>query len=573
VDLAIRNEELSRALVLISTIASRIAVSEAALGKVFASSRLDTLCRSIGEISRRSFKASSVPMQIEDADLEIKRKRVVYLVSELAMVGGHTRLLEDMIRLRPDLDAFVLLTNFNNRQPEGIVPDFIVNCSSSVRIAQAEILEEKLKWIQQEITSIDPVAVFLLNHHHDSVAVSAPDYQNTRTVFVHHANYTFCLGASITDCGHVDLDPRRYCACRDLGVNNSYFPSTVPDRGRRSIESVSVPESGLITCTSGTPNKFEGSYPYSYFREIVSVMQITRGKHVHIGPLHAHQIEELRSACVDVGIEIDRFIHIPWVRSVWDSLVELNVGLYISSFPVYSGRATLEALGSGTPVLVHYHRFNGWFSDIHFMYPSCLSWRTSDDLKKIVHSLDVNALRRHAQLGREWYEKHFGIEGYRLSFDDALTGSHSVQPFQPARSDPDPISELMAIGQLPQLIQMRLEMYSDLEKIGLGQAADASNNELMALDRISAEAYHRAGMKSYLSNRHQEALKFLFRSNEILPGTPQYMNSLACSLAHAGRHKEAAKWLQEALHLNPDFQVAKSNLDSILGMLGVRDSE
>lgn len=572
VEYAIRVKDLNRALMLISTVASRVAASEFALGKIFASDRLDELCRKIGKETRATLDISSNISEQQDRKIETEGRSIVYLVTELAIIGGHTRLLEDMIRLRPDMHAHVILTNYNNRQTEGIVPDFIKECSTSVRVAQAEQPEEKLKWIQYEIQGIKPVVIFLINHHHDSVAVSAPDYTDVRTVFVHHANYTFCLGASMNDCGHVDLDPRRYFACRnELGVNNSYFPSTIPDRGRRPIESIELPETGLITCTSGTPNKFEGSYPYSYFREIPSVLKITQGTHIHIGPLHASQIEEMRSACQFNGVSPERIIHIPWVRSVWDAMAEFNVSLYISSFPVYSGRATLEALGSGTPVLVHAHCFNGWFSDIHSMYPSCLSWRTAEDLQDIVKSLDTSTLRIHAQLGREWYERSFSTEGFKRSFDDALIGSRSVSPFVPIDEDPDPLSELMAIGRLPKLLEMRLDLYTDLHSIGLEAEADAFNTELMALDKVSAEAYHRAGMKLYLAQQYQEAMKNLLRSNEILPGTMQYMNSLACCLVHAGKLAEAVKLFRQALDMNPEFQVARSNLESTLGMLSASE--
>ena len=44
---------------------------------------------------------------------------------------------------------------------------------------------------------------------------------------------------------------------------------------------------------------------------------------------------------------MERFIYMPWVPSVWKTLHDCRVDLYIASFPYGGGLTLIEAMGAG----------------------------------------------------------------------------------------------------------------------------------------------------------------------------------------------------------------------------------
>ena len=322
--------------------------------------------------------------------------------------------------------------------------------------------------------------------------------------------------------------------------------------------------SGLTTCTRALASKFTPRYPFSYFSEVPFILEKSGGRHIHVGPLEPSQLRQIHEGIAARGLPQEKFVHVRQVRCLWQHLVDCEVGMYISSFPVFGGRALLEALGSGTPVLAHRQSFSSCFSDIEMLYPGCLEWRTRDDLHRAIASADTALLRRHAQTGRDWYEQQYSMDTFIRCLGTVVEGNADVKPFQPARSDPDPMAPFLAIGALMDAASNKLGISTILEEHGLADRAAACTEEIMQLDKIVAGAYHQAGLRKLAAKQHDPAIALLSRASEIDPAEPLYLNSLACAVSEAGNLAVAQQYLERALALAPDFAQAKENLTVVM---------
>ena len=570
----IERSDLNAALILIMRISAEIANSQASLGEVFSAPRLDQLAQKIGaEVRKSRGRLNNVPagsvVQANSGAASRKkdgRSRIVYLVSELYVLGGHTRFLEDVVRLQASREHYILVTNPFSRNPATTVPEFIAQAAGDVVIAPADgNLLNKLVWVQDKLDELAPDAVVILNHHEDAIAIAAPDCSRVRTVFIHHADYTFCLGVHMENVIHVDGIPRLFHACRQQrGIANRYWTVSVPDLGARATSSIRRDPAGLVTCSCGSTPKFTGRYPFSYFTEVANILCNSGGRHVHVGPLTDAQLTEIRDGLAARGIDQGRFLHIPWVRSLWRTLVEQEVGLYVSSFPIFGTRATLEVLGSGTPILAHVHHYNSCMSDVQLLYPGCLAWRTLEDLYGILKTVDSDLLVRHAALGRKWYEDQYPMEGFAKCLDTIVAGEVSIEPFQLSGSEPDSLSPFLAIGRLAEAANQKLGISAAFHEIGLSGQAMACSMEIMQLERVVASAYHQAGQRMLAAQDWATAKTLLSRAIEIHPGVPQYLNSLACALYPMGELDLVIRNLEQALAVNPDFKEARANLETAL---------
>jgi glycosyltransferase involved in cell wall biosynthesis len=105
------------------------------------------------------------------------------------------------------------------------------------------------------------------------------------------------------------------------------------------------------------------------------------------------------------GVEYSKFEYVSWAPSIWKALQEYKVDLYISSFPYVGILTLIEAMGSGTPVVIHKHIFSRTLSGIDVVYPEAPSWRFPEELFDICRNMTREKLTSMGQIGRMQYEK------------------------------------------------------------------------------------------------------------------------------------------------------------------------
>lgn len=404
ISLLIERGDIDQALRLIHDFVERIFTEPLCTAQVFGSKTLDDLCQRIGKANLQK-----CGREIVDAAPGGQEPPVfTYVVTKLAKSGGHTRVIEDFIRARPGGRHVILSTELDGRSDVAyLMKGLAGQVDIAVEQAPKENYQRRLTWLQSRLLNIRPNKVYLFNHHQDSVAASAIlSEMKLDAGFYHHGDHHLCLGVYLSHLEHIDPHPMGYQNCREvLGIDNTYIPLTVDDKGGRPAVGQFFHHGTLTTCTAARFNKIEIPYFVSYLDLVPELLKVTGGRHIHIGRLTPWAIFRIRQGMKHRGVQQDRFVYIPWVPSVWKALHDHRVDLYVASFPYGGGLTLIEVMGAGIPVALHRHIFSRILSGIDLAYPGAFSWRKPEELLNFCISLTPGDLEAAGRMGRMQYEQ------------------------------------------------------------------------------------------------------------------------------------------------------------------------
>lgn len=398
----IASSDVSGALEVVQRFVKSVNSDPRAIARVFGDHALDRFCRQLGQevLAQMSEEAS--------CGAALSPSGPVYLATELYRTGGHTAVLEDLLKIEafPGKPTIVLTNTLGTADIDAIQQRFRAY-DVTILCAPDGTLEQRLLWTFKTLRQLRPSTLVLFNHHEDSVAVAAAQPRlAAQTVFYHHADHHLCLGATLPYDLHADPSPMGYHNCRDaLGLcNNVYWPLTAEDRGHPGAHRRSLTAGGrLRTCSAGTRNKFEQPYRFDYAEVVPRILAATNGSHVHIGLLSESTLERIAAGMRRASIPADRLTYIEWVPSLWQALQDERVDVYIGSFPITGSRSIVEALGSGTPVVGHQSYLSRFHGGADMLYPQAAAWRTPEDLCAHLAGLTSDSVRQEA----EWARAHF----------------------------------------------------------------------------------------------------------------------------------------------------------------------
>lgn len=418
VSLLVDQGDINKALHLVHDFVERIVTEPLCTSQVFGSKTLDDLCQRIGKASLMEIKQEIADAAPSQGDSTI----FVYIVTKLQKSGGHTRVIEDFIKAQPESQHVILLTELEGRSDTGyLIKGLAKQADIIFEQAPRVSYQQRLTWLQRRLLKIRPKKVYLFNHHQDSVAVAAiqPEMKLDAN-FYHHGDHHLCLGVYLSHLEHIDPHPMGYHNCRDeLGIDNSYVPLTVEDKGDRVADLPFLHNGALTTCTAARSNKIEIPYFVSYLELIPKLLKATGGRHVHIGQLTPWALLKIRRGLRRYGIQPDRFIYTPWVPSVWKALQHYRVDLYVASFPYGGGLTLIEAMGAGIPVVLHRHVFSRILSGIDLAYKGAFSWRSPAELLDYCVSVTAGDLNEAGRSGRLQYEKFHTPNNLQFILNDA----------------------------------------------------------------------------------------------------------------------------------------------------------
>jgi hypothetical protein len=352
---------------------------------------------------------------------------IVYLATAIHEFGGHTRVLLDYIRRQPDRKHVLLLTGLGigmaipavqsllDKELKGI--DFSWQRNSQIRHDQA------LLWLLQRLQTLRPETVFLFHHPYDPVIPAATALLgHTKTYFNHHSDACFTLGATLPVTGHIDQTPMvHHLLCKHRPETNPiYIPMTVGDTGARAPSSFLM-EGPVRTAACGSPAKFtDKNYAYRYAEILPQMMAQTGGEHIHIGALPAEVVAQIHGNLDRQSVPRERFQHIPHVDSLSVSLHDLKVDLYVASFPTSGGKALIEAMATGIPVLYHVNYQSRFACVADMVYPEAFRWSDLDSLMAALRAVNRTALAHHAALSRAYFEAHHSERAAATAFAGAV---------------------------------------------------------------------------------------------------------------------------------------------------------
>jgi len=381
---------------------------QSSIGRVFSSRQLDLATVEIGA------------RLTEDIQSPHKRNdHIVYLLSQVGQFGGHGRVLADLIAAERASRKTLLLSHVLPSMSSEY--DIFLRAGISVEVAPDGDLAQKALWVSQRLAHIAPRKSYMMLHQFDSALVAAAQPKFTGSlVFVHNCDHSLSLGVHIPHAKHADFHRKGWLRCSSERLENSGFviPLTATDIGPRNKQFMQ--RNRIKTCTSGGFEKFTNHHyieprPYLYqYPEMVGVvLQATGGPHLHVGPLPDEMLQEIRRRIDLLGLPPDLFVHIPNAPSIWELLVRENVDLYLGSIPYGGGRATVEAMGAGVPLLIH-SNYRSEFLSVEFeIYREAMVWRTFDELRAHLGGLTSQKLSRQSAASRAYYQKHHAAKRLR----------------------------------------------------------------------------------------------------------------------------------------------------------------
>lgn len=392
----------AKALWAITRLVLQIISRQSSVGRVFSAPELDILTLKIGERLLSDFVYPSCT-----------ENHTVYLLTQVGQYGGHGRVLRDLIQAHQGTRQTLILSHVAPALESEY--DIILQMGVDVRVAPNVALDRKVVWIAQQLAAIRPAKTYIMVHQFDAATIAATQPGlGGQYVFLHNCDHSLSLGVHMPHALHADFHRKGFFKCRSerRGQPGYVIPLTADDRGSRCKRPFAV-RGHITTCTTGGFEKITNRlfiepkpYLYQYADMVPAILKATGGTHLHVGQIPEELLARIRKSLADLGIAHDRFQSLPSVDSVWEFFLRKNVDIYIGSAPSGGGRATVEAMGAGLPLIIHSNYRSAFLCVQDEVYREAMIWRDFDQLSAHLATIGEPQLRRQSILSRSYYEDH-----------------------------------------------------------------------------------------------------------------------------------------------------------------------
>lgn len=400
----INDDRFGDALLNLTNFCGGIIADSAAIGRIYSSLHLDGICKTIG--SQFRMKKGLTPKSLNCG--------TVIVVTQLVETGGHVEVIKDLLRLNVlEEPVTIVITNYLIKTEDRICEEYRTKFGVKIISVGGEDLNGMFEEINECLLNLSPKKLILVSYNHDSMAIAAAlSGAFKEVVFIHHGDHHLCLGAATKEFTHIDLHNCAFHICRNyLGMANKYWPLTVnTEILPKNINDFNI-DNEIRTCTSGRGEKFESiGYMYDYFEFIPKIISATKGRHFHIGHLSESKLEMIFKLLEKAGLPQTSFVHIPRTPSLATLLIELKIDLYISSFPLGGGKASLEVMAAGIPIVMHINYLSRSHGGFDLIYQDAFFWETEEQFETILTNLSSNELLLHSKRSAEHFNKYYKKE-------------------------------------------------------------------------------------------------------------------------------------------------------------------
>ena len=187
--------EFEQSLRIIHDFVERIITEPLCTSQIFGSVALDDLCQSVGKANLACINYNILDFIPHQKNLPV----FTYIVTKLQKSGGHTRVIEDFVKARPNAHHVILLTALDGpSDTDYLMYGLAKRVSVVIEQSPKGGYLQRLTWLQKRLLEIQGENNYLFNHHQDSVAVAAihPD-MGLKASFYHHGDHHLCLGVYI----------------------------------------------------------------------------------------------------------------------------------------------------------------------------------------------------------------------------------------------------------------------------------------------------------------------------------------------------------------------------------------
>jgi hypothetical protein len=398
--------KISETIGLIVKAVDEIIKKDDALGKHFYLNEFDNLLVAIAEKIKIKF-----PKYISQFN-STNNSQALILATEIYSAGGHTNVIKDIVELYPQTD--IILSDLFGRYQKNKWIDFtkLIPLHTSVLILPNEDVLKKILRLANHIKKFSG-PVFLFNHQHDvAILIAALLSESKNIYFVHHADYSPCLGCTIENFIHIDLFKDKFAKCSNsLNSRLKLIPLAVKDLGLKP----SIECSELNTVTSGSFNKYLKTGDLSYKNIVEKILKTINGKHYHIGKIDNDYLFELKSHLESTGIDFNRFLYVESVPSLWEALKSINAAIYIASAPINGGRTEIEAQGCGYPI-ISFKDETKPVLEYSLHSPTTLYYSNLDELGLRINE-SVERIHQLSESSRSFYLENFDFKFMKNEID------------------------------------------------------------------------------------------------------------------------------------------------------------
>lgn len=352
-----------------------------------------------------------------------RQKLLVHVATEVAATGGHTRVIEDIAATFPQYRQQLIVTNPDT--PESSLTglkDRFSTLGLDVHLLQCLRRSERARELSSLICALAPEAVLLFTHPDDSVAsVAVQGRSAARVLFFHHSDHQPSLGATRSDYIHVDLTPtcNRFCRSRQT-LRASLLNLTVRDVGLVNPTG----SDGLAAATCGSAHKYEGVQDFSYAGLLGNLLAGGVTRFVHIGDMPARQMDQIRAEIQARGQDSSRVTFLPNTPSLADKLKEVAPDFYLTSHPIGSGKATVEAMSVGLPILFVCAERTPPLLNPDMTVGNSVPIRKLDQAEAALKRIQTEKAVL-AKASRETYEKLYSVQQFKETLASLLKTSWS----------------------------------------------------------------------------------------------------------------------------------------------------
>jgi hypothetical protein len=354
-----------------------------------------------------------------------KSRLLVHVATEVFPIGGHSNVIDDIVTALPDYQHALILTAMANSHPALISmrPRF-QELNLDVHLLKCSSRLEKARELSSLIGALAPWGVLMLANYDDSVAYSAVRGDAAqRVIFLHHTDHQPSLGASRRDYIHVDLTPACHSVCSSRpDLHASLLSLTAKDIGTVQL----VDCRPIIGVTCGSPYKYAGSIEFSYAQLVAGLFSIGIARLFHIGGMLDSQKDQIRADIVASGQDSNRLIFLPNTPSLAAKLLEISPDFYLTSHPLGGGKATVEALSVGLPIVFVCPASRLPLLGPDMTFGTAIPVSTLGQVPEAIRRLEIEKITL-AKHSRGIYEQHYSMKAFRqgllLAIDSDLNPS------------------------------------------------------------------------------------------------------------------------------------------------------
>lgn len=391
--------------------AQRIAYSDYAyaFGKATKSLFLDSLCESIGCIELSSFSSLNGDRKTFQSD------HILIIAPVLTPRGGgiYQEIL-DLIELNSDSKVTIMVTghaDFSSLEYSERIIEDTKGCNFI--FGKKGKNHRPLKELFLHIKAINPDTIYTY-YGHDDVICSALNRSEfcQKSVNLFSVDHGFCFGLNNSSNDYyITKRPTDYHMLKPhFGKKVIYIP--VLQRLKDIKDSFKpfkcFPE---ITTSSiaARPYKF-GNFE-NYISMVAEVLKSTNGRHIHVGPLEGSMLLSVKQIFRQEKVSLDRFVHVQWLESLAQGLLDLGVDIFIQPQGTLSYKIAVEVMMAGIPIA--YNKSSSRMRCCDFAYVDALCYANKEELAQSLSQFDTSTLIKHSINSKEQFSRYHNIDRLR----------------------------------------------------------------------------------------------------------------------------------------------------------------